>query len=136
MNFWLVALDGGLGPFQFFGRGDAFLLQGRDAAGINRLGHQRDGNAEVLRRDHRPFAGAFLAGGVEDLVHQRPTVGVLEGEDVAGDFDEVGIQFALVPFGEDLVHLVGASCPGRFSSGCRLRRSAACRRTRCRCGPS
>ena len=30
-----------------------------------------------------PLAGAFLAGGVEDLVHQRLAVLVLVGEDVA-----------------------------------------------------
>ena len=32
---------------------------------------------------------------------------VLLGEDVAGDLDEVAVEFALVPFGEDLVHFVG-----------------------------
>ena len=32
---------------------------------------------------------------------------VFEGEDVAGDFDQVAIEVALVPFGEDVVHLVG-----------------------------
>ena len=85
---------------------------------------------------HRPFARALLAGGVENLVHQRLAVGVLVSENVAGDFDEIGIQFALVPFGKNFVHLVRASGPGRFSSGCRLRKSTACRRIRCRCGPS
>ena len=33
---------------------------------------------------------------------------VLLGENVAGDLDEIGVEFALVPFGEDVVHLVGA----------------------------
>ena len=100
-------LVSGLRAFQFLGRRHALVLQGGNAARIDRLGDQRDGDAEVLRGDDRPFAGAFLAGGVEDLVHQRLAVGVLEGEDVAGDLDEVGVEFALVPFGEDLVHLVG-----------------------------
>ncbi len=41
---------------------------------INRFGHQRDGNAQILRVDHGPFAGAFLAGGIENLVHERRAV--------------------------------------------------------------
>ena len=108
MNFLLVAFDRGLRSFELLRGRDALVLQRGDAAGINRFGNQRDGDAQVLRGDDGPFAGAFLAGGVEDLVHQRLAVGVLEGEDVARDFDQVGIEFALVPLGKDLVHLVGA----------------------------
>ena len=122
MNCFAVAGDRGLGAFELLGGGHALVLQGRDAAGIDRLGDQGDGDAEVLRRDDRPLAGAFLAGGVEDLVHQRLAVGVLEGEDVAGDLDQVGVEFALVPFGEDLRASGRRSCPGRSSSGCRPRR--------------
>ncbi len=51
--------------------------------------------------------GALLAGGVENFVHQRLAVGVLVGQDVRGDFDEVGIQLGLVPVGEFLLHLGG-----------------------------
>ena len=91
----------GLGSFELFGGRDALLFQGGNAAGIDRLGDQGDGDAEVLGGDDGPFAGAFLAGGVEDLVHQRLAVGVFEGEDVAGDFDQVGVEFALVPLGEE-----------------------------------
>ena len=108
MSCLLVALDRGLRAFEFLGGRHAVLLEGRDAARIDRFGDQGDRDAEVLRGDDGPLAGAFLAGGVEDLVHERLAVGVFEGEDVAGDLDEVGVEFALVPLGEDLVHLVGA----------------------------
>ena len=69
--------------FQFPRGLHALVLQRGNAAGINRLGHERDRDAEVLRIDHRPFAGALLAGGVENLVHERRAVGVLEAENVA-----------------------------------------------------
>ena len=108
MSCFLVALDRGLGPLELLGGRDAFILEGGNAAGIDRFGNEGDGDAQVLRGDDRPFAGAFLAGGVEDLVHERLAVGVFEAEDVAGDLDEVGVELALVPLGKDLVHLVGA----------------------------
>ena len=45
----------------------------------------------------------FLPGGVEDLVDDRSAVFVFLGEDVARDLDEVAVQLALVPLGEDVV---------------------------------
>ena len=45
---------------------------------INSFGNQRDGDPEFLRGHHGPFAGAFLAGGIEDLIHERLAILVLE----------------------------------------------------------
>ncbi len=42
----------------------------------------------------------FWPAGIEDLVHEIAAVGVLEFEDIRGDLDQVGIEFALVPFRE------------------------------------
>jgi len=56
----------------------------------------------------------LLSGGIEDLVHQRRTVGVLERQNVPRNFDQVGIQFARVPFGEDLVDFVGGKLQAVF----------------------
>jgi hypothetical protein len=39
---------------------------------------------------------------------------VLLGEDVARDFDQVAVEVALVPLGEDFVHLVGAHAEAVF----------------------
>src|SRR6185436_4867558 len=60
-----------------------------NAAGINGFRHQGDRNAEFLRRNDGPFAGAFLTGGVEDFVHERLAVLVFFGENVAGNFDQI-----------------------------------------------
>ena len=48
-----------------------------------------------------------MAGGIENLLDQRFAVIVLVAEDVAGDLDQVGVEVALVPFGETLMHFVG-----------------------------
>jgi len=48
-----------------------------------------------------------LAGGVEDGIDQRGAILVFVGEDIAGDFDEIGLEFAFVPLLEDLVHFIG-----------------------------
>ncbi len=102
-----VAGETGVAGLEVLGGFDAGLLHGRHAAGVDGFGDEGNGDAEVLGGDDGPFAGAFLAGGVEDFVDQRGAVVVFFGEDIAGDFDEVGIELAAVPVGEDLVHLVG-----------------------------
>src|SRR5439155_3268649 len=56
---------------------------------------------------HGPFAGAFLAGSVEDFFDKRLAVGVLIRDDIAGDLDQITLQVALVPFLENLVHFIG-----------------------------
>src|SRR5581483_4504381 len=105
----LRAVSGDLGPraFELLGGGNTLFLQGGDATGVNRFADQSDRNAEIHGGDDRPFAGALLAGGIENLVHHRLAVGVLERENGGGNLDEIGIEFALVPFGEDLGHFVG-----------------------------
>eukprot|EP00053_Salpingoeca_punica_P006791 m.63469 g.63469 ORF g.63469 m.63469 type:complete len:387 (+) comp13851_c0_seq2:114-1274(+) len=81
-------------------------LERGEAAGEDGLGNQSDGGAHVQRVDRRPLAGALLAGRVLDLLHERLAIGVLEGKDVARDFDEERVQLALVPLLEDLAHVV------------------------------
>ena len=57
-------------------------------------------------------------------------------QDVGGDLDEERVQHALVPLGEDAASSA-AAMPSRLLHAARTpRRSSACRRTRCRCGPS
>ena len=93
---------------QFAGGLDAFVLHGADAAGEDRLGDQGHGLGQIGGIDHRPLAGALLAGGIEDFVHQRETILVLLGQNVSGDFDQEAIEFSGVPFVEDRGHFVGA----------------------------
>jgi hypothetical protein len=55
-----------------------------------------------------------LSGGIEDVIEQVAAIGVLEGEDLRGDFDQVGIEFTFVPFGEGIGQLwVVEAEPGR-----------------------
>ena len=90
------------------------------------------------RRDlDGPPARALLLGLVEDDVDEgaaRRRVGV--GEDVGGDLDEVGVEAAGVPGTEDRRRSRPASTRRRAGAGRTPPRSAACRRTRCRCAPS
>ena len=51
--------------------GDALVLQRRQHARGHRRLDRRRRNAERLRLDDRPFAGALLAGAVEDHVDHR-----------------------------------------------------------------
>ena len=129
-------MRGALRAGENVGRGHALVLHGGEAAGEHGFADQRHRHARVERADAGPLAGAFLAGGVQNLVDQRRAVVVLLGENLRGDFDQVAVELALVPFGEDLVQLVRSAGPGRPSATGRPRRSTACRRTRCRCAPS
>ena len=102
MNSFLSPLNFvGAGPWRIFEARDALFLDGRQAAREDALADERDGHGEVERGDGRPLAGAFLAGGVEDLVHHGLAVVVLLGEDLGGDLDEEAVELALVPLAED-----------------------------------
>ncbi len=65
-----------------------------------------------------PFAGALLAGLVENDVDEGfAGLGIGPLEDVGGDLDEEGIQFAFVPVGKDFREFGGARIDGRFENG-------------------
>ncbi|SSC73735.1 unnamed protein product [Ciceribacter sp. T2.26MG-112.2] len=65
-------------------------------------------NAHLLRLDHRPLAGALLAGAVEDHVDQRHSgLRIGRGEHLFGDLDQVGIEPAGVPLAEDCADIAG-----------------------------
>jgi len=55
-----------------------------------------------------------LAGRIENLLYQWLAVCVFIGHDVAADFDQVTVEVALVPLGENFVHLVGAHAKQLF----------------------
>lgn len=63
-------------------------------------------SASIERIDCSPFTSSFLAGLVKDLSNKRLAVVVVELEDVVGNFDEEGIQNALVPRLEDISDLL------------------------------
>ena len=68
----LVAGDFHFGTGQDLGGFGAVILHGAEAARVNRFADEGDGHAEIERADAGPFAGALLAGGIENLVEGLP----------------------------------------------------------------
>jgi len=64
-----------------------------------------------------PFAGALLAGGVEDVIDEEAVLvnGIRLLEDVGGDLDEVAVEVAGVPGSKDLGRFRWPSWPGDCS---------------------
>ncbi|MPM79426.1 hypothetical protein SDC9_126459 [bioreactor metagenome] len=87
---------------------NALTLLAGNAAGEDRLYDQGKRHPCMEGADAGPLTGSFLACGVKDLVQQIRSILFLEGEDILGDFDEIGVQVALIPLGEHLVHLLVA----------------------------
>ena len=102
----LVTGEAGGGALEELGGTATLLLEGRKAAGEDRLADESDGHAEVESVDGGPLAGTLLASRVHDLLEKRRTVLVVEVEDVTGDLDEEGVKDTLVPLGEDITHLL------------------------------
>ena len=74
-----------------------------DSAREHRFSDPRDRHPEVERGLHGPGAGALGTGRVEDDVDQRlPGDGVVLPQHLGGDLDQVGVQLAGVPLGEDV----------------------------------
>jgi hypothetical protein len=61
--------------------------------------------SSVKGSDSSPLSGTLLAGLVEDLVDDGLAVIVVELQDVGGDFDQEGVEDALVPLQEDVSNL-------------------------------
>ena len=55
-----------------------------------------------------------MASGIEDFFDERFAVFILVAEDVAGDFDQVGVEVTFVPFLEHGVHFIGAHAEAVF----------------------
>ena len=56
--------------------------------------------------DAGPFTGTLLSCGIQDLVQESRTVLLAVPENVTGDFNEIGVEFPLIPLGEDRLHLI------------------------------
>ena len=65
----------------------ALVFHGGQAARKHRFADERQRNALVQRCNARPLARALLTGGVENLFHDGLAVGVLIGQNVAGDLN-------------------------------------------------
>ena len=86
--------------------GAALRGGGGQRAGEDGFGNTGNRNAEFQSIDGSPAAGALLAGGVHDDVDQRgASLRIFLGQNLGGDFNEVGIKVAGVPFTEYLCDL-------------------------------
>ena len=65
----------------------ALVFHGGQAARKHGFADERQRDALVQRCNARPLAGAFLPGSVENFLDDRLTVGILVGEDIAGDLN-------------------------------------------------
>ena len=102
-----VAGEVGIGSGEDSFCADAGIFLSGEAAGEDGFGDEGGGNAEVESVLAHPFPGALLAGGIEDEVDEVSAgFAIFDGEDIAGDFDEVAFEFAFVPFAEDLMEFV------------------------------
>ena len=63
-----------------------------------RLPDSRHGHGQIQCRLYRPLACALLGGLVDDDINEgAAAMRVLLTQDLGGDFDEIGVEFALVP---------------------------------------
>src|SRR5690606_5546759 len=101
-EFGLVDLEAHFRRGQLARRGQALVLHGTEAARDHGLHHGRDRDPQIHGVLGGPLAGTLLTGLVEDDIdHGLAGFRILFAQDVAGDFDEVGVERAFVPFGED-----------------------------------
>ncbi len=52
--------------------------------------------------------------------HVLASFGVFDAEDIAGNFDQVAVEFALIPFGEDIIQFCIAQTESMFEQEVRF----------------
>ena len=88
-----------IGASEDFACANSLGLDGRHGAGVDRLGDQRARHAEIEGELAHPLAGPLGPGRVEDPIdHEVAAVGIFDSEDVAGDLDQIAVEFSFVPF--------------------------------------
>ncbi len=108
-----LEVDIGLGSIENLDCGDALVLHGGQDAGFYCGVDGGNDNCVFDRIDECPLAGAFLAGGVEDEINEGFLGFRIDlGEDLGGDLDEVGLEVAFVPLGEDFGEFFGFETGG------------------------
>lgn len=102
-----VSLEVRLGSLEHLAGSDTFVLERAETSAEHGFSDQGDRHAEIESVDSSPFAGSLLAGSVKDLLEQGSAIVIIVAEDVTGDFDQERVQYALVPFLEDITNLSG-----------------------------
>ena len=69
--------------------------------------YQGKRNSKIKCRYARPFASSLLPGSIKDFIYHRDSVFILEGKNIPCYFNQITVEFTLVPFPEHSVHLIG-----------------------------
>ena len=102
-------------------RGDAFGFERRNRPSVNRFRNERTRDAEVERVLAHPLPGALGARRVEDNVDEAVfRFRIDDGENVAGDLDEVTVEFFAVPLAEDFGEFFVRRADGVFENPIRV----------------
>ena len=98
----------GLGPTENFGGGYALVFNGRKATRKDCFCNRGSRRSHIKGIDGSPLTGSLLSGGIQhDVNESLPGNRVFLFQDIGGYFNEEGVQFALIPFGENIAHLGG-----------------------------
>lgn len=100
-----VSLEVRLGSLEHLAGSDTLVLERAETSAEHGFSDQSDRHAEIESVDSSPLAGSLLTGSIKDLLEQGGAIVVIVAEDVTGDFNQEGVQYALVPFLEDITNL-------------------------------
>ena len=93
-----IAWKCGSGPRSSDEASRRYLFHGREGTRQHRFGDQGERGASLQGGNGCPATGALLPGGIQDALDQRNAICFVICQNVAGDLDQVRIEFAAVPF--------------------------------------
>lgn len=82
------------------------VLDRRETTGKNGLGDQSNWHTEIKSVDGGPLSGTLLSSRIHDLLEKWGSIIIVEVHDITGNFNQEGIENALVPFCEDITNLL------------------------------
>ncbi len=102
----LIAVKGLYHSRKHLGRFNTFVLQSGETTGEYSFSDECEGLSFIKSCNSCPFPRAFLTGCIQNQIHNFITLFVFISENVPRDLNEIRIEFALIPFSKDFVHLL------------------------------
>lgn len=103
----LVTFKLGSGATENVAGTDTLVLDGRKATREDSFTDKGDRHTKVEGIDGGPLSGTLLTGLVENLLNEGCAVLIVVLENIAGNFNQEGVEDALVPLVENFTDLVG-----------------------------